>query len=63
LFVRYTLDGKDYHRRVDVVMEWCENCTHGLTQADAARFIHARDRYVVELEIGKLPFNGPVRRM
>lgn len=64
LYVRFTLNGKDRHRPLGDVFDWCDRELYGLSKADRDAFRAAHDRYLVELEQGRpLPFPGPIRRL
>jgi len=64
LYVRFTLNGKDHHKPLETVKEYCDKGLYGLSAADRDAFRIAHDRYLVELEQGRpLPFPGPIRRL
>jgi hypothetical protein len=65
LYVRWSdKQGLEHTTELDLLLEYCHNGKFGLSEADAARFRVAHDRYVLELEQGHpLPFEGPIHRV
>lgn len=63
-YVRFTLNGKDHHKPLSTVMEYCEQGFYGFKLADKQAFRAAHERYLIELELGRpLPFKGRIHRL
>lgn len=64
LYVRFTLNGKDFHKQLSTVKAYCEQGSYGLTAADKRAFTAAHERYLISLELGRpLPFKGPIHKL
>lgn len=64
LYVRFTLNGKDHHKPLSTVKEYCDKGLYGLSKADKDAFTVAHERYLISLELGRpLPFKGPIHKL